>query len=123
MSQMWQDLRHGARVLRQAPGFTIVAAAVLAVGVGAATAMFSVLDAALVRPLPFPGADRLVAISEQSPGRTHNHVAPLNFLDWRDQNRSFTAMAAVAGAARTVTGPDGMVERVQGQAVTPAFFD
>jgi putative ABC transport system permease protein len=82
---LWRDLRYAARSLRRAPGFTFVAVAVLAVGIGANSAMFSLVDAALVRSLPFAQPDRLVMLWERSPRFAHNRVSPLNFLDWSEQ--------------------------------------
>jgi putative ABC transport system permease protein len=78
-----QDLRYAARVVLRAPGFTALAATVLALGVGANSAIFSVVDAALLRPLPFHQPDQLVMLWEHAPGYVHNRTSPLNFLDWR----------------------------------------
>ena len=79
---IWRDLRYAARSLRRAPGFTAVAVAVLAVGIGANSAMFTLVDATLLRPLPFTQPDRLVMLWERSPRFPHNRVSPLNYLDW-----------------------------------------
>ena len=92
-----QDLRYAVRVLSRAPGFTALAAVVLALGIGANSAIFSVVDAALLRPLPFHQPDRLVMLWEHSPRNAHNRTSPLNFLDWHDRNTVFSAMAAVSG--------------------------
>lgn len=116
-----QDLRYAARVLWRAPGFTAVAIVVLALGIGANSAIFSVVDAVLLRPLPFAQPDQLVALWERSPTQAHNRTSPLNFLDWHDQNTVFDAMAAVAGGSRTLSSPVG-AERITGQAVTQDFF-
>ncbi len=123
MTDFWQDLRLAARSLRKARGFTTLAVVVVAIGVAAAAAIFSLVDATLIRPLPFPAAGRLTMLWERTPLRPRNRVSPLNFLDWSEQNHSFAAMAAVAGGARTLTGAGGGAERVEGQAVTAAFFD
>ena len=104
MTTIWQDLRYAVRVLRKAPGFTFVTMLVLAIGIGANSAIFSLVDAALLRPLPFRDADRLVLVWERSARQARNRVAPLNFLDWREQSHAFTGLAAVASAARTLTG-------------------
>jgi putative ABC transport system permease protein len=120
---IWRDLRYAARSLRRAPGFTVVAVAILAIGIGANSAMFSLVDAALVRPLPFAQPDRLVMLWERSPRFPHNRVSPLNFLDWSEQQRAFASVAAIAGGGRTLTGAGGEAERVPGQAVTWQFFD
>ena len=120
---IWRDLRYAARSLRRAPGFTVVAVLVLAVGIGANSAMFSLVDAALVRPLPFAQSDRLVMLWERSPRFPHNRVSPLNFLDWSEQQQAFASVAAIAGGGRTLTGSGGEAERIPGQAVTWQFFD
>jgi hypothetical protein len=104
MQGIWQDLRFGARVLRHAPGFTLAGVIVLAIGIGANSAIFSLVDAVLLRPLPFSHPDELVRIYEAAPGFKYNRVSPLNFLDWSEQNRSFAAMAAIS-----TTNPAPMV--------------
>jgi putative ABC transport system permease protein len=119
----WLDVVHATRQLRRSPGFTTVAAAVLALGIGANVAIFSLLDAALVRPLPFPDPASLVMLWERAPRFTHHRVAPLNFLDWSEQQQAFASIAAVAGGSRTLTGLGGTAERIPGQAVTASFFD
>jgi putative ABC transport system permease protein len=122
-SSFVQDLRYAARVLRQAPGFTLIAVAVLAIGIGANSAIFSLVDAVVLRALPFPHPDELAMLWEHSPGYVHNRVSPLNFSDWHDQNQVFTAMAAVSGGSRVLTGAGSAPERITGQAVTRSFFD
>jgi putative ABC transport system permease protein len=98
-------LRHSIRALRKAPGFTAVAVSVLALGVGANTAMFSVIDALLLRPLPYADAERLVWIGESIRGTTTDEVTLTpDFLDWRGQNGLFTGMAAFNFFTRTLTG-------------------
>ncbi|HEV3138982.1 MAG TPA: ABC transporter permease, partial [Vicinamibacterales bacterium] len=122
MAGLWLDARHAVRGLRRTPGFTATAVLVLAVGIGATTAMFTLADATLLRPLPFARADDLVMLWERSPRRAHSRVSPLNFLDWSEQNRAFASMAAVAGGGRALTeGPSA--EWIPGQSVTAAFFD
>jgi putative ABC transport system permease protein len=122
MHTLWQDLRYAARGLRHAPGFTLIAAAVLAIGIGANCAIFSLVDAALVRPLPFPRPQELVRLWEHPPGYDHNSVSPLNFLDWSEQNHVFASVAAVSGGGKSLTTPTG-AERIQGQSVSLRFFD
>jgi putative ABC transport system permease protein len=119
---LWRDLRYAARSLRRAPGFTFVAVAVLAVGIGANSAMFSLVDAALLRSLPFNESDHLVMLWERSPRFAHNRVSPLNFLDWSEQQQAFASVAAISGGGRTLTG-SGEAVRIPGQAVTWQFFD
>jgi predicted permease len=121
MRTLVQDLRYGLRLLMRAPGFTLLAAGVLALGIGALAAVFSLVDAALLRPLPFSNPGELVMLWEKPPGNDHNRVSPLNFQDWHDQNHVFSHMAAVSGSFATLqtkTGP----ERLTGQAVTWEFF-
>jgi putative ABC transport system permease protein len=123
MTGSWLDVVHATRQLRRSPGFTAVAAAVLALGIGANVAIFSLLDAALLRPLPFSEPESLVMLWERAPRFVHNRVAPLNFLDWSEQQQAFASIAAVVGGSRTLTGLGGAAERLPGQAVTAAFFD
>ena len=96
MSHVWSDLRHGLRVLLRTPLFTICTIAALAVGIGSTTALFSVVHAMLVKPLPYPDADRLVVIWEHNlpRNRPRNVISPANFLAWRERSRSFEGMAA-----------------------------
>jgi putative ABC transport system permease protein len=119
---MWQDLRYGARVLRRSPGFTTVVMLTVALGIGANTAMFSVIRAVFLRPLPFPDQHRLVTLSQGD-----GLVSPANFVDWEAQNGVFDHMGAWPGmadyvAAFNVIGRDGSAERVRGVYVSSGFF-
>ena len=91
-----QDVRYGLRALRKSPAYSLVAIATLAIGIGAGTAVFSVVGAVLLRPLPYAAPDQLVRIFETNPLRrwTRNIAAPANYWDWRAQNRSFVDIAA-----------------------------
>src|SRR5262249_52775161 len=97
---MWESLRQDVGfslpLLVRQPGFTIVGLVALALGIGANTAIFSIVDAVLWRSLPYPDADRVMAIAEQRPreGRLYGPVAPADFFDWRRDSRSFAAMSA-----------------------------
>src|SRR5947209_12408792 len=93
-----QDIRYAVRVLIQERAFTAISVITLGLGIGANTAMFSVINATLLRPLPYPNAGQLVAIWESVPsfGFPHNTPAPGNFADWRTQNHSFSEMAAIS---------------------------
>src|SRR4029453_3205159 len=92
-----QDIVFGARMLRRQPAFTAVALLALALGIGANTAIFSVVDAVLWRPLPYPAGDRVMSIAEPRPrgSRWFGWVAPADSFDWRPDNQSFAAMAAL----------------------------
>ncbi len=105
VEQLSQDLRYGMRLLLHSPAFSIVAVLTLALGIGANTAIFSVVNAVLLRPLPFPEPDRLVRIWEASPvGSDRNVVDPYNFLTWRERTRSFEQMAAIDSWTSNITG-------------------
>ncbi len=99
---LWRDARHAVRSLRRTPAFTSVALVVLTLSIGATTAIFSVVDAVILRGLPFPESDRLVAVGElnvkDSAPSPLNLTTPQTFLDWRDQQDVFTGLAAVAYA-------------------------
>ena len=120
---MWSDLRYAIRSLGKAPGFSGLAVLVLAVGIGATSAIFNLIDGTVIRRLPYADPDRLLMLWERAPSFVHNRVSPLNFLDWSEQNHSFASMAAVAGGGRTLTSASGAAERIPGQSVTTAFFD
>lgn len=106
MDGLFRDLRHAARSLLKSPGFTLVAMLTLALGIGVNSAMFSVLNAVLLRPLPYPAAERIVALSETFPQRGEGltPAAPRNFLDWKEQSRSFSALAAYRQQNLILTG-------------------
>jgi putative ABC transport system permease protein len=118
------DLRYALRLLRKTPVFTIAAIGTLALGIGANTTIFSLVQTVLLRPLPYQNPDQVVMVWEDATraGFPRNTPAPGNFNEWRANNRSFTAMAATrfAGASLTMDGPP---ELVLGRGVTPNFFD
>jgi putative ABC transport system permease protein len=118
-----QDLRYGLRMLGKSPGFACVAVLTLALGIGANTAIFSVVDAMLLRPLPFPEPTRLVRLWEchASRGYFRNVVNPLNFLDWRGNTKSFEGMAALSGGMTNLV-VQGEPIAVPGLQVSPEFF-
>jgi putative ABC transport system permease protein len=123
LEELRDDVKCAFRQMKGSPAFTCVAALTLALGIGANSAIFALADAALLRPLPYPEPDRLVALWEAEDGRTRDGVNPLEFVDWSERNRTFDSMAAYLRAARAMTGPDGMAELIPSQAVTPQFFD
>src|SRR3990172_2229412 len=96
MSSLVQDLRYGLRMLAKNPGFTAVAFLPLALGIGANTAIFTFVDAALLKPLPYPHSDEIVFVAERPPHRAELvQVHPLNFLEWQARARSFEALALI----------------------------
>ncbi len=121
MSVLIQDLRYGLRTLARNPGFATVAVAALALGIGANTAIFSVVNGVLLRPLPYTDPGRLMQLSESSPDFKTMSCAYLNFVDWRDQSRSFTGMAAHRGESYDLTG-GGEPEHLSGKMVSADFF-
>jgi predicted permease len=123
MQTLLADLRYGFRLLRQSPGFTTIAILALALGIGANTAIFSTLDAVLLRPLPYADPDRVVMVWEDasSIGFAHNTPAPANYFDWREQNHVFTEIAATRTRTRAITG-DGSAEQLLGYQATTNFF-
>ena len=115
---MFQDLHYGARMLTKKPGFTLVAVMALALGIGANTAIFSVINGVLLKPLGYKDPDRLVKIWEKWGGFERASVAYLNFKDWQDQNHSFEKMAAYRFRGFSLTGGAGLPERVSGRQVS-----
>jgi putative ABC transport system permease protein len=117
------DLRYGARLFRKSPLFTVIAVATLALGIGANAAIFSVVDAVMIRALPFADPDRLVVLWEDVSfaGIPKNTPSPGNYNEWRRLNRSFEDIAATRGATASLTG-DGEPEQVLGRLVAANFF-
>lgn len=116
------DLRYGLRQLRRHPGFTMVALLSLALGIGANTAIFSVVNSVLLRPLPFQEPDRIVVLEEWYGGSGTPNFSPADFLDIRSQMASFDHVAGFRGHAVSYLGTNGP-ERVQIQSVSPGFFE
>jgi putative ABC transport system permease protein len=123
LDEFKDDVRFAFRQLKASPGFTLVAVLTLALGIGANSAMFALADATLVRPLPFPEPDRIVALTEIWQGQPGGAVNPVDFIDWTERTRSFTAMAAVVAGTGSIVGDDGVAEQLPAQAVTTQFFD
>ena len=122
MQTLLKDLRYGLRMLTKNPGVSAIAVLTLALGIGANTAIFSVVSAVLLNPLPYKDPDRLVSIWENTPEHGKSRAAPANFLDWKKQNTVFQDVAAFGGATATLTG-DGDPEQLSGTAVTPGYFE
>jgi len=126
MGTLVHDLRYSLRVLLKSPGFAAVAVTVLALGIGANTAIFSVVNAVLLRPLPYQDPGRLVQVwhvppAKSFPGMTQFPVSAANYLDWRDQNQVFEQLAIYSSADLNLTGK-GKPESVTSAVVSPNFF-
>ena len=106
MDTLLQDIRYGCRLLARNPGFTAIAVLTLAIGIGASTAIFSVVDTVLLRPLPYNDPDKLVVVSETLPGMSTDEigVSAGEYQDYRDRNSSFSAVAAYESAGFNLTG-------------------
>ncbi len=127
MRSLLQDLRYGVRSLLKRPGFTLVAVVALALGIGANSAIFSVVNSVLLRPLPYKDPGQLVIAWETNPQllsdylKTHNEAAPANFFDWQTESRSFENLAAFRWQDFNLTGGD-VPEQVIGNSVTTNMF-
>jgi predicted permease len=121
MTTFIQDLRFAIRMLRKSPGFTLVAILTLALGIGANTAIFSVVNAVLLRPLPYPEATRLVFLGEWSEQVPEMSISMANFNDWRSQNKVFESMVAYQNDNVVLTGR-GEPERLRLRRITAGFF-
>ena len=117
-----QDLGYALRLVRRQPGFAAVAVITLALGIGATTAVFTVVNGVLLRPLPYPDADRVVEMQSVGPSGRAGALSPADFVDYRRLASSLSHAAALARADVALTGA-GEPERIAGQAVTPDFFD
>jgi putative ABC transport system permease protein len=117
MGTLWQDIRYAARLLARSPGLAVVVVLILAVGIGANTAVFSVVNAVILRPLPYPDAGRLVALSEQ-PRAELTHTLHGRFLSWREQNQVFEQMGVYWGCRHYIKGID-RARYVRGAPVSP----
>ena len=124
MDKLLGDVRYAFRNLIKRPGFTLVAVATLALGIGANSAIFSAINALLLKPLPFKNEDRVMAIWDKNPSRgvEHNEVTMANYLDWKAQNQSFEQLALYRWWSANLTGVD-TPERVQGFLITGNFMD
>ncbi len=123
MDTLLRDARHALRSLRKSAGFSLIAVFTLALGIGASTAMFTLVNSVLLRPLEYRDADRVVMLWERNPGgRVRNVVSPANFFAWREQARSFTGLAASYDQPQNLTG-GGEPEEVLARLVTDNFFE
>ena len=122
MNTLLFDLRYGLRVLIQSPSFTAIAVLTLALGIGANTALFSVVNGVLLNPLPYPHSSQLVAIYERIAGLDNAPIEYLNFLDWQRDNKSFASMAAYRNEDYNFIG-NGEGERLSGYMISAGFFN
>jgi putative ABC transport system permease protein len=121
MNTLWQDVRYGARMLIKNPGVTVIVIIALALGIGANTAIFSVVNAVLIRPLPYDESERLVFLNEKSPVLDEMSISYPNFLDWREHNQTFEKMGVYNRASYNLTGA-GEAERIVTGQVSADLF-
>ena len=125
LSDLWQDLRYAARTLRKQPAFAAAAVLTLALGIGVNGAMFALVDASLLRPLPFPNPDRLIKLWERTETDPRDGVSPVNLIDWNSRTRTFETLAGFVPnvGGMVMNGKDGLAETVPRQWVTSGIFD
>src|SRR3989442_5102905 len=121
MDTVLQDLRYALRTLRRSPGFTSVVVLTLALGIAGNTAVFSVVNGVLLRPLPFAEQDRLFMLGEQSRQGGFRPPSYPTFLDWQAQSSAFARLAYVRGGGQRLAGPDG-IQSIVVSVVSPGFF-
>jgi len=117
MNTLLQDVRYAIRTLRRAPGFAAIAILTLALGIGANTALFSVVNGVLLDPLPYPAPGQLVAVYGSAPGFEHGPISYPNFLDWQRSTRTLSSLALYHNEDYNFTGT-GEAERVSGYMVS-----
>jgi predicted permease len=121
LEELLQDIRFGARTLRKNPGFTAIAILTLALGIGANTSLFSVVNAVLLHPLPYPQPEQLVTLHESKPNFRAGSISYPNFRDWQKNNHSFSAVAIARGTSFTLTGL-GEAEQINARFVSSDYF-
>src|SRR5262249_23002177 len=119
---LFQDLRYGLRMLVKTPAFSGIAILTLALGIGANTAIFSVVNGVLLNPLPFHEPNQLVSLFEEIPNFKNGSISYPNFVDWRRMNHTFSAMAAYRAASFNLTGA-GEPENLRGEMISAGFFE
>jgi putative ABC transport system permease protein len=125
IDEFGHDVKYALRQLWQSPGFTAVAAITLALGIGANAAIFALVDATLLRPLPFPDPDRLVMLWTTTPSSPRRSVSPLDMTDWHERSRTFEAIGGFAAnvGGMVIGGVDGTAETISRQWVSARFFE
>jgi predicted permease len=121
MNTLLQDIRYGIRTLAKTPGFTAIAILTLALGIGANSALFSVVNGVVLNPLPYPEPDKLISVFANTSNFGHSSITYLNFLDWQKNNRSFSELAARRGESPVLTGV-GEGEQLRGVMISSNFF-
>src|SRR5580700_1937075 len=121
MTSFWQDMRYGLRLLLKNPGFTAIAVLTLALGIGANTALFSVVAVSLQKKLPYPNPDQLVAVYAKSTDFERSSITYPNFLDWQKDSHSFSALGAIRSEEYNLTGV-GEPQRLHGHMISADFF-
>src|SRR5262249_23687310 len=121
LETLWQDVQYGARMLRKNPSFTIVAVLTLALGIGANTAIFSIVGAVLLRPLPYFDSGQLVSLSERGPDWSGGSLSYPNFIDWKEQQSVFEKFGVYTGSNFALTGAGDPV-RLAGAIVSADVF-
>jgi predicted permease len=121
LDEFLQDLRFAIRTLRKSPGFTAIAILTLALGIGANTSLFSVVNAVLLNPLPYPYPEQLVMLHESKPNFKNGSISYPNFRDWQKDNHSFSAIGVTRNYAYTLTG-NGEAEQLRGRLISSDFF-
>src|SRR5262249_14478894 len=122
LETLLQDIRYGLRMMRRNLGFTAVAILTLALGIGANTAIFSVVNGVLLNPLPYPHPEQLLGLHQSKANFANGAISFPNFLDWRKDNRSFSSMAIMRRYGFSLTGT-GEAEQVDGLFISSEFFD
>jgi predicted permease len=121
LDQLWQDVRYGVRMLRRNPGFTLVVVLTLALGIGMNTALFSIVNAVMLRPIGYPAPERLVWLGDYDPNVKRDHVFSLDFRDWRAHAQSYSAMAAFGYQQSAMGTPEGAAN-ISGVVVAGDFW-
>src|ERR1044071_1515447 len=121
MNTLWQDIRYGGRMLMKNPSVTIIVIVALALGIGANTAIFSVVNAVLIRPLPYQESERLIFLNEKSPILDEMSISYPNFTDWRTHNQTFEKMGVYNRASYNLTGAGEPERIVTGQVSADLF--